>query len=141
AFGAEAPIDVVVRLWPYHRPVALVAVAEAPPARGFAAAVVVADDVGAVVGRVLAGADPGDRRHFGSRGATARTATAATAQDTVDRAVTPIVALRLVARILRIARRLGRYPIAAAGVTMPLRLRARYRQHRDRCCAGQRAAD
>src|SRR3546814_13444172 len=41
---AEAPVDIVVRLRTDHRPVVLVTVAQAAPARGFTAAVVIAED-------------------------------------------------------------------------------------------------
>src|SRR6476620_9779189 len=58
ALGAHAPVDVVVRLRPIHRFVAIVAIAQTPSAAALAATVVVTDDVALAVGRILASADP-----------------------------------------------------------------------------------
>src|SRR3972149_6577032 len=99
--GAEAPYDVVVELRAIDRRLALVGVAQAQAATALAAAVVVGDDVIFVVGRVQAGADPGgvgDRR----AGRTlADAAAAAGAQEPVESAIAPVVALRRVAGVRR----------------------------------------
>src|SRR6185295_17307607 len=62
--AARAPVVVVRLEWNIQRRVALVAIAETPPARALAAAVVVRNRVVLAVGRVVAGADPRDERHL-----------------------------------------------------------------------------
>src|SRR5207237_8857427 len=109
----QAPDRVVVALGARQRPLTLHVVAEAPVAGRFPAAVVIGDDVVAVVGGVAAGADPGDRRHLGAGRTGVHGPPAAGAEKAVDRAVAPVIAGVWIARILRIghgrrARRRGR---------------------------------
>ena len=106
ALGAEAPGDLVVGLRPHHRPVALVVLAGASSPGHPAAAVVVRNDVVALIRRIAAGADPGDRRHLGAGRTGGDAAAVAGAQRAVDGAIAPIVALGPIAGILRIARAL-----------------------------------
>ena len=102
-------------------PVAVVVLAGAAPPGDPAAAIVVRDDVIALIGGIAAGADPGDGRHLGARRAARHAAAVARAQRAVDRAVAPIIALGAIARILRIARQLRRplSGIRIVGILVP----------------------
>src|SRR5262249_44720308 len=111
---AVTPVDVIALRGLIHRPVALVAIAEAVAARAFAAAIVVRNDVVLRIDRVAAGADPRDRRWFGARRARTCRAAAAAAQEAVERTVAPVIAAERIAFLLRlwrarwVARRFGR---------------------------------
>src|SRR6185436_5880909 len=89
---ARAPVVVVRLEWNVQRRIALVAIAQTTAAGALAAAVIVGDGVVLTVGRVVARADPGDQRHLRSRRAGALRAAAAIAEETVDRAVAPVIA-------------------------------------------------
>ena len=84
AARAEAPVDVIGRLWPVHRTIALVTLAQAVAAGRPAATVVVGDDVFRLVERIFASADPGNRRHFRPRRTGVHRTTAAATQETVN---------------------------------------------------------
>ena len=60
AAGPQAPVDVVGLVRPVGRAVALVPLTETGAAARLAAAVVVRDDIVTTIGRIAAGADPGD---------------------------------------------------------------------------------
>src|SRR5258707_7070537 len=88
----HAPVQVVVARGPIHGLFALVAVALAITAAHLSATVVVRDDVVALIGGIVTGADPGNRRRCRAGGAGVRGAAAAGAKKSVDGAVLPIVA-------------------------------------------------
>src|SRR5208337_3665696 len=66
ALGAKTPGNLIIGLRPHQRPIAAIVLAGASTPGDSAAAVVVGNDVVALVRRVAAGADPGDRRHLGA---------------------------------------------------------------------------
>ena len=61
AFGAKAPINIVIERGPINRGVAVIRITEASPASTFATAVVVGDDVVFTISRVTACPDLCDR--------------------------------------------------------------------------------
>jgi len=77
---------------PIGGPLTLIVVAQATRTGGHAAAVVVAHQTGLVLVRILAGADPDDLGDFGARRALRNGTAAAGAEETVERAVTPVFA-------------------------------------------------
>src|SRR5699024_7373414 len=91
--------DVVVVERAIHRLFRVVAGAGTAPAAVFAATVVVGNDVIHAIGWVMADADPGHLRRLGAGRTTGRRTATATAWETVDGAVAPIVATGRVARI------------------------------------------
>jgi hypothetical protein len=93
---AKAPDEVAVELWPIQRHLADRVSAQASPARGLSAAIAITDNIVAAVRRMTAGAHPRGWRRRRTRGTIVRTATAATTQEAVHRAVFPIVASRVV---------------------------------------------
>src|SRR5580692_3647441 len=89
---ARAPIVVVRLTRLVERRITLVAIAEASSAGGLAAAVVIGDHVILAVARIVASSNPRHRRHIRAGRTAGRTAAAASAQETVDRAVAPVIA-------------------------------------------------
>ena len=115
---AYTPVDVIIGKGAVRGSISHVVVAQAAAARGLAAAVVVGNDVVQVVRRVLAGADPGHGVHTGSRGTGNVGAAAATAEETVNGAVAPVIAGGGVARVcIRVAAGLRRHTGVAATAT------------------------
>jgi hypothetical protein len=125
----HAPVDVVVNTHAVAGALAFVEVAQAAAAGDFAAAIVVADQIGFAVLGILARADPSDFGDFRSRRTLAEGAAAAVTEEAIQRAVAPIIAgHRIVAggqRRLRFAagaverqhrqRGAGDHPFADAG--------------------------
>src|SRR5580700_1626834 len=91
---SRAPVVIVGSSGLKECGVALVAIAETTPARALAAAVVIRDHVVRIVARVVASADPGDERHVGAGRAHGLRTAAASAQESVDRAMPPVLAGR-----------------------------------------------
>ena len=90
---SHTPIDIIAFARVIDRLVAFVAMAETALAGGFATAIIVRDDIVFVVGRVEAGANPGDRRHLRTWRTRVRSTAAATGYKAIDGAVTPVVAI------------------------------------------------
>src|SRR5208282_173586 len=65
--GSETPRDLVVGLRPHDGALALVALTTTAPPLHASATIVIRDDVVALIGGIQASADPGDRRHLGTR--------------------------------------------------------------------------
>lgn len=96
---AHAPVDVVVDAQAISGPLTLVVIAETAPTGRNAAAVVVTDDIVAIVVGIVASADPGHRGRLGT-GRTFCYRTAATgAQKAVQRTITPVFAMGIVHRV------------------------------------------
>src|SRR5882757_1203841 len=116
----EAPDDVVVGLRHVKLGVAILIVAMALAATGFAAAVAIRDQIGLVVVGIETGAHP---RGGGRRGAcwTGVGAAAATgAQIAVNAAIAPVIALCLVLG-LGVHGEMGARPLAAVGLALRVR--------------------
>src|SRR5258708_23190924 len=88
----HAPVQIVVARGPIHGLFALVAVALAITAAHLSATVVVRDDVVALIGGIVAGADPGNPRPRRAGGGGVRGGAPAGAKKTPDGARLPIVA-------------------------------------------------
>jgi len=108
ALGTKTPRDLVIGLRSNHGPVALIVLTGASTPGHSAAAVVVGNDVVALIGGIAAGTDPGDRRHFGAGRTGIDAAAVAGTQRPIDRAIAPIIALGSVSGILRVSRGLRR---------------------------------
>src|ERR1700722_14811153 len=91
---SRAPVVIVGSSGLKECGVAFVAIAEAATARALAAAVVIRDHVVRIVARVVTSADPSDERHVGAGRAHRLRAAAASAQESVDRAMPPVLAGR-----------------------------------------------
>lgn len=89
---SQAPVEIVGHSRIIYRSVTLVALTQAVPARRLSAAVVVRNNVAVSIGRIFAGTDPGDWRHFGAGWAGIHRTAAATAKKSVNRAVSPVIA-------------------------------------------------
>src|SRR5882762_7930667 len=94
----HAPVQIVVARGPIHGLFALVAVALAITAAHLSATVVARADVVALIGAIVAGGDPGERRRWRAGGAGVRGGGAAGAGKSVDGAVLPIVAAIRISR-------------------------------------------
>ena len=90
---SHTPIDVIALARVIDRLVAFVAMAETALARGFSTTVVVRHDIVLIVGRVEAGAYPGNRRHLRTWWTGMGSASAATGNKSVDGTIAPVVAI------------------------------------------------
>src|SRR5690242_2053230 len=108
----HAPVDVVVTREPIHRLLVFITLAETITAAHLSAAVIVGNNVIASVGRIVAGANPGNGRGL-CAGRTGRGGPAATgAQKSINGTVLPILAVLLIGarpgRFLRPCRAINR---------------------------------
>ena len=90
--GSQAPVRVVALVRQVIRHIAFVAVAATTITGRLSAAVVVGNDVIAVIGRVAARSYPGHGCHFRSRGTGGVAAAAAAAKESVNGTITPVAA-------------------------------------------------
>lgn len=106
----KAPRNLIVVLRSNERPVSLVTMTMTAPAGRTSATIVVRNDVIPAVGRIMARANPRDRRHLCPGWTCIDCTTTAATQRPVDCTVTPIIATGRITGILRIACFQGRLP-------------------------------
>src|SRR5581483_4452259 len=98
----RAPVIVVRLERSIQRRVALIPIAQTPPAGALATTIIVGHHIITPVRRVVTSANPGYRRLRRARRASVLRATATAAQITVNGAVTPILATRRILRVMRL---------------------------------------
>jgi len=137
ALSTKTPHDLAVPRRANHATVPHVPLALTTAACDTPAAVVVRDDVVAFVGWIVAGTDPGNRRHFGAGRTGSRISSIAGAERAVHSTIAPIVASTGISGVLRVAG-------ALRWVVLQLRRRAfcgpSHRQQRDRARAGKESS-